>query len=134
MAQHIDKEILFAGIVTVEGLLRGNARLRQNGIDTGCQIALLKKQPLGCGAEPLACLLGACVLSVFHGRSSLLRNVLSVTIVTWRTLVVKSQLDLGCMNWWLAINQPSRQCRGRFTEPSADLSAICGINHTRIIL
>src|SRR3989442_1761847 len=71
MAQHIDKEFLFAGIVTIEGLLRGNTRLRQNGIDTGCQIALLKKQPLGCGAEPLARLLGACVLSVFHGYSSL---------------------------------------------------------------
>src|SRR5437868_2428769 len=106
MAQHIDKEILFAGIVTVEGLLRGNARLRQNGIYTGCQIALLKKQSLGCGAEPLSCLLGACVLSVFHGYSSLFRTVLYVTIITRRTLIVKGQ-------WDLRSNLPAATHRGR---------------------
>ena len=35
---------------------------------------------------------------------------------------------VGCMNWLLAINQPSGQCRGRFTVPSADLSAPIRIN------
>src|SRR3954452_6669125 len=81
VTQDLDKEFLFAGIVAVEGLFRGNARLRQNGINARRQIALLKKQPEGGGANPLACLLGAGVLPVFHGYSFHNRNVLYVTIM-----------------------------------------------------
>jgi hypothetical protein len=47
VAQNINKEFFFAPIVAIEGLLRGNTRVRQNGIDAGCQIALLKKQLVG---------------------------------------------------------------------------------------
>src|SRR5260370_18231297 len=92
VAQDIDKECLLVGIMAVEGLLRGNARLRQNGIDARRQIALLKKEPVGSGAETLACLLGACVLSVFHGYP-FFSNVLYVTIMTRRTGIVKGPSD-----------------------------------------
>src|SRR5690242_15500642 len=66
MTQDIDKEGLLVGVVTVESLLRGNTRLGQNGIDACCQVALLKKQPMGGCAQPLACLLCTAVRLVFH--------------------------------------------------------------------
>jgi hypothetical protein len=66
VGQDIDKECLFVGIVAVEGLLRGNARLRQNGIDARRQVPLLKKELVGGDAEALAGLLDASALSLFH--------------------------------------------------------------------
>src|SRR6266581_3790839 len=92
VAQYIDKECLLAGIVAVEGFLRGNTSLCQNGINARRLIPLLEKESMGGGAKPLACLLGACVLSVFHCHSSLHRTVLYGTIIVKRkTMVVKSQ-------------------------------------------
>src|SRR6266568_1687665 len=89
VAQDIDKEGLLVGIVAVEGLLRGDTRLRQDGIDTCCQVPLLEKEPVGGGTKPLAGLLGACMLPVFHWHSSLFSNVLYVTIITQRRALVK---------------------------------------------
>src|SRR5215469_17320101 len=80
VGQDIDKERLFVGIMTVEGLLRGNTRLRQDGINARRQVPLLEKQPVGGGTQPLACLLGACVLPVFHSSHS----VITVTYSTLR--------------------------------------------------
>src|SRR6266487_6124646 len=88
VTQDIDKERLFAGIVAIEGLLRGNPRLQQAGINARRQIALLEKEPVGGSAKPLVGLLGTCILSAFHWHSSHnIRNVEYVTyIMTQRTM------------------------------------------------
>src|SRR6266568_2241799 len=93
VAQDIDKESLLVGIVTVEGLLRGNPRLRQDGVDARCQIALLKKQSVSGDAELLAGLLGASALPEFHWHSPHFRNVKYVTDIARRTVIVKGQRD-----------------------------------------
>src|SRR5713226_4890319 len=76
MAQDIDEEFLFAGIVTVKGFLRGDAGLRQNGIGARPKISLLKKEPLGSGSDLFACLLYASVLPCLH------INLISVSYCT----------------------------------------------------
>src|SRR6266568_8338988 len=93
VAQDIDKECFLVGIVAVEGLLRGNARLRQDGTNACRQVPLLEKEPVGSGTKPLAGLLGACVLSVFHFHPSHNRNVKYVTIMGQRAVIVKGQSD-----------------------------------------
>src|SRR6266487_4596739 len=94
VAQDIDKECLLAGIVAVEGLLRGNTSLCQNGINARCLVTVLEKESMSGSAKPLACLLGACILSVFHCHSSNNRNVKYVTvIIKRRAMIVKSKRD-----------------------------------------
>src|SRR5260370_24638015 len=81
VGKDIDKVCLFVGIVAVEGLLRGNARLRQNGIDARRQVPLLKKELVGGDTEPLAGLLDAPALSMLHCCWPHFSNVLYVTII-----------------------------------------------------
>jgi hypothetical protein len=92
--RRVRKPASIAAIVAIESLLRGNARLCQNSIDARRQTALLKKQPVSGGAEPLACQLGVSALSVLHFSFSHFSNVLYVTIMTQRRALVNGQSNV----------------------------------------
>ena len=69
LAQDIGEERLFAGVVAVERLLRGDTSLGQNGVNAGRQIPLPQKQPVGSGPQPFPRLLSAPVRPIFRFHS-----------------------------------------------------------------
>ena len=70
MAHDINEEFLFARVMAVDSLLRGDTSRHADRIHACRLIPLLQKEPARGGANPFARLLGAAIASVFDGHAA----------------------------------------------------------------